>query len=87
VIWDLLEKHIDEEENRDLPALEESLKPYARESDSLASQFEKTKHFVPTRSHPSAGENPPFETVMGLLAAPIDRLADLFRKFPDKREL
>ncbi|KAL7938439.1 hypothetical protein V8C35DRAFT_276801 [Trichoderma chlorosporum] len=33
--------------------------------------------------HPSAGEHPPFETAMGLLAAPIDHVADLFRKFPD----
>ncbi|KAL6916238.1 hypothetical protein ACHAPO_010697 [Fusarium lateritium] len=87
VIWSLLEKHIDEEENRDLPALEEALKSHAQETESLANQFSRTKQFVPTRSHPSAGENPPFETVMGLMAAPIDKLMDMFRKFPDKREL
>jgi hypothetical protein len=82
-----LEKHIEEEENRDLPALEQALKTQAQESESLATSFERTKQFVPTRSHPSAGENPPFETVMGLMAAPIDKLADMFRKFPNKNEL
>jgi hemerythrin superfamily protein len=87
VIWGMLEKHIDEEENRDLPALEDALKAHAQETESLATQFSKTKQFVPTRSHPSAGENPPFETVMGLMTAPIDKLMDMFRKFPEKRDL
>ncbi|KAF5706862.1 HHE domain-containing protein [Fusarium globosum] len=86
-IWGLLDKHIEDEENRDLPALEKALAAHAEDADSLAASFERTKHFVPTRSHPSAGESPPFETVMGLLAAPIDRLADMFRKFPDKRDV
>ncbi|KAF5646133.1 HHE domain protein [Fusarium sp. NRRL 52700] len=86
-IWNLLDKHIEEEENRDLPALEKALAAHAEDLDSLAASFERTKSFVPTRSHPSAGESPPFETVMGLMAAPIDRLADMFRKFPDKGDL
>ena len=50
----------------------------------MAKSFGRTKMFVPTRSHPSAGEHPPFETVMGLLTAPFDHLSDLFRKFPDE---
>ncbi|KAM0543800.1 hypothetical protein ACHAPJ_012107 [Fusarium lateritium] len=86
-IWGMLEKHIEEEENRDLPALEQALTTHAQETESLATQFARTKQFVPTRSHPSAGEKPPFETVMGLMAAPIDKLADLFRKFPNKSQL
>ncbi|KAM0242117.1 hypothetical protein ACHAP5_007354 [Fusarium lateritium] len=86
-LWGLLEKHIEEEEKRDLPALEQALTAHDKESEYLASSFERTKNFVPTRSHPSAGESPPFETVMGLMAAPIDKLADMFRKFPDKRDL
>ncbi|RBQ73798.1 hypothetical protein FVER14953_10078 [Fusarium verticillioides] len=86
-IWGLLEKHIEEEENRDLPALEQAIKSQDQETESLATQFARTKQFVPTRSHPSAGENPPFESVMGLMAAPIDKLADMFRKFPDKSQL
>ncbi|PYH67181.1 uncharacterized protein BO88DRAFT_344867, partial [Aspergillus vadensis CBS 113365] len=38
--------------------------------------------FVPSRSHPSAPDKPPFETAIGLMTAPIDHLADLFRKWP-----
>ncbi|EFY95298.1 hemerythrin-like domain protein [Metarhizium robertsii] len=86
-IWGSLSDHIKEEEERDLPALESKLKSSEDESKSMAQSFERTKLFVPTRSHPSAGEHPPFETAMGLLAAPIDKVADLFRKFPDKEKL
>ncbi|CAI6067119.1 unnamed protein product [Clonostachys chloroleuca] len=67
-------EHIKEEESRDMPAFEES----------LANAEEESQAFVPSRSHPSAGENPPFETVMGLLIAAFDHVADIFRKFPDK---
>jgi len=83
-IWSSLTHHIKEEEERDLPALEEALKAAGESSESMATSFGRTKAFVPSRSHPSAGEHPPFETVMGLLTAPIDHLADLFRKFPNK---
>ena len=80
-----LSSHIREEENDDLPALEMALKQrHAGVSESLAKSFSRTRAFVPSRSHPSAGEHPPFETVMGLLSAPIDHIADVFRKFPDK---
>jgi hypothetical protein len=72
------------EEGRDLPALEAALQNQSGESESMAKSFGRTKAFVPSRSHPSAGEHPPFETVMGLLTAPIDHIADIFRKFPDQ---
>lgn len=81
-LWCKLKDHITDEETHDLPALEEKLSPDA--SQSMAKSFGRTKHFVPSRSHPRAGEHPPFETVMGLLTAPIDTLADMFRKFPDQ---
>ncbi|KAG6323090.1 hypothetical protein E4U44_002899 [Claviceps purpurea] len=84
-IWTPLSAHIKQEEERDLPALEKRLESSAGESESMAKSFGRTKMFVPTRSHPSAGEKPPFETVMGLLTAPFDHLADLFRKFPDEK--
>ncbi|KHN96820.1 HHE domain containing protein [Metarhizium album ARSEF 1941] len=84
MIWERLTKHIKEEEHEHLPALEKALESAGGESQAMARSFERTKLFVPTRSHPSAGEHPPFETAMGLLAAPIDRVADLFRKFPDQ---
>lgn len=77
-----LSEHIKEEEEQDLPALDQELS--AEDSEGLARSFSRTKAFVPSRSHPSAPSKPPFETAVGLLAAPIDHLADLFRKFPDE---
>jgi len=61
-----------------------SLSSTVVDSQTLARRFALTKKFVPTRSHPSAGEHPLFESAMGLLAAPIDHLMDLMRKFPDQ---
>ncbi len=81
-LWAILAEHIKEEEERDLVALEQALDRPT--SESMAKSFGRTKAFVPTRSHPSAGEKPPFETVMGLLTAPIDHIADVFRKFPNE---
>ena len=77
-----LSQHIKEEENDDLPALEDAIS--VSESQSLAKSFGRTKAFVPSRSHPSAPSKPPFETIAGLLTAPMDHLGDLFRKFPDE---
>jgi len=77
-----LSQHIKEEEQDDLPALEKALTD--DESESVAKSFSRTKMFVPTRSHPNAPDKPPFETVVGLMAAPIDRLKDMFSKFPKK---
>jgi len=79
-IWTDLSKHIKEEEEHDLVQLEKALTP--EESVELAKSFQRTKKFVPTRSHPSAPNQPPFETVVGLLTAPIDKLRDLFARFP-----
>jgi len=78
-----LSKHIKEEEDDDLPALENAIaQSQTKDSEDLAKSFSRTKMFVPSRSHPSAPDKPPFETVAGLLAAPIDRLGDIFRRFP-----
>jgi len=59
-IWSLLEHHIEDEESKDLPALEKALSSSEDRglSESLAKNFGRTKAFVPSRSHPSAGENP-----------------------------
>lgn len=76
-----LSQHIKEEETTDLPKLEAALSQ--EDSQSYAKSFGRTKMFVPSRSHPSAPDKPPYETVVGLLTAPIDHLADLFRKWPD----
>lgn len=56
----------------------------ADDSSRMAKSFGRAKAFVPSRSHPSAPNKPPFEIAVGLLAAPIDHLVDLFRKFPDE---
>ncbi|GLB37091.1 putative HHE domain-containing protein [Lyophyllum shimeji] len=77
---DILHKHNDHEEREDLPLLEPTL---GRESSSeAAAKFKRTKQFAPTRVHPAAPNKPPFETVAGLMAAPIDKLKDMFAKFP-----
>lgn len=83
-IWGPLKKHMKEEDNDQMPILESRLDSAEEESATMAKSFERTKMFVPTRSHPAAGEHPPFETVMGLLTAPIDHITDLFRKFPNE---
>ncbi|RYP27558.1 hypothetical protein DL767_007628 [Monosporascus sp. MG133] len=80
-LWQTLSQHIKEEEQEDLVKLEEALS--TSQSKELSRAFEKTKSFTPTRSHPSSPDKPPFETVVGLMTAPIDKLRDLFRKFPD----
>lgn len=77
-----LAQHIKEEETHDLVRLEEALS--ARESEDLSRSFGRTKMFVPSRSHPNAPNKPPFETAIGLMTAPIDHVADTFRKWPDK---
>jgi len=77
-----LNQHIIEEENDDLPALESAIE--TADSDSLAKSFGRTKAFVPSRSHPLAPNKPPFETVVGLMTAPLDHLGDMLRKFPDE---
>lgn len=75
-----LSEHIKEEEADDLPKLEDAIS--AEDSEVLSKSFGRTKIFIPSRSHPSAPDKPPFETAVGLMAAPIDHLADLFRTWP-----
>lgn len=75
-----LSTHIQEEEQQDLPKLEDAIS--REESEKLSVSFGRTKIFVPSRSHPSAPDKPPFETAVGLLTAPIDHVADLFRTWP-----
>ncbi|KAK5631665.1 hypothetical protein RRF57_007379 [Xylaria bambusicola] len=84
-LWSQLSEHIKEEEHHgcsDLVALEKALDQ--AHSEKLVKSFNRTKMFAPTRSHPHAPNKPPFETVAGLIAAPIDRLRDIFRSFPEE---
>ncbi|KAH8115031.1 HHE domain-containing protein [Phellopilus nigrolimitatus] len=75
-----LHEHNDSEEIKDLPLLEPAIGADA--SKTAATSFSRTKKFVPTRTHPSAPNRPPLETLAGFLAAPIDKLQDAFSKFP-----
>lgn len=38
------------------------------------------------RAHPGAPDKPPFETLAGLMAAPVDKLKDMFAQFPSQEE-
>lgn len=55
-LYALLEEHIAEEERDDLPKFEQALSKKKDVSENLAANFQRTKAFIPTRSHPSAGE-------------------------------
>ncbi|KAI0090652.1 hypothetical protein BDY19DRAFT_887395 [Irpex rosettiformis] len=79
-----LHHHNDDEEIDDLPDLEAVIGQDATKKAAL--NFKKTKKFVPTRTHPSAPNQPPLETFVGFLAAPIDKLKDAFASFPTEDE-
>ncbi|KAF8070169.1 hypothetical protein FPV67DRAFT_1412816 [Lyophyllum atratum] len=79
-VMDVLHRHNDHEEQEDLPLLEPKLGKQG--SIEAAQKFKRTKQFAPTRAHPSAPNKPPFETLVGLMAAPLDKLKDAFAKFP-----
>lgn len=89
-----LSKHIQAEEEVELPILEKALsehdKPMSgdvRETTKLAKSFRRTQLFIPSRAHPWMPNKPPFESVVGLLFTPFDTLGDMFRKFPDDADL
>lgn len=75
-----LETHAHREESEDLVFLEKELSD--DESQELTRSIESLRVFLPSRSHPLAPNKPPFETAAGLLMAPMDLVADLFRKWP-----
>ena len=75
-------RHIDEEEDEDLPSLEAVIEP--DDSQSMAKMFEQTKVLMPTRAHPNAPSEPFFQSVISLMEAPIDRISDIMRRFPEE---
>ena len=79
-----LETHAHREESEDLVLLEKELTD--SESQELTRSIESLRTFLPSRSHPLAPNKPPFETAAGLLMAPVDLVADLFRKWPRSGE-
>jgi len=73
-VMDELRPHLRDEEETDIPELESKLS--REESAALAKEFSKTKKLAPTRSHPYATSfEPPFETALALITAPIDKVA------------
>ncbi|KAL1714126.1 hypothetical protein EV715DRAFT_210176 [Schizophyllum commune] len=79
-----LHKHIETEERDEMPKLEALL--MEEDSKSAAGSFARTKMIAPTRPHPSAPDKPPFETIVGLMSAPIDKVMDMFAKFPSEED-
>jgi len=86
MMMELLEHiQMEEEPGGDLDQLRQGIP--MPELVQAGSSFERTKMLVPTRAHPGAPDKPPFETVVGLLTAPLDKLKDLFREFPEEYEV
>ncbi|KIO31869.1 hypothetical protein M407DRAFT_241622 [Tulasnella calospora MUT 4182] len=78
---DDLREHMKSEEENDLVKFEAAIP--REESEKLARSFQRTKHFVPTRSHPGAPDKGGLpQTAAGLAALPFDKLRDLFASFP-----
>ncbi|TQB70183.1 hypothetical protein MPDQ_000786 [Monascus purpureus] len=84
-LMDDFTRHTDEVETNELPKLNAVV---SREENAMLSvQFDRTKMFGPSRAHPGAPSKPPFENVSALLTAPVDRLVDLFRKWPEDTDV
>ncbi|KAA1477197.1 hypothetical protein DENSPDRAFT_844389 [Dentipellis sp. KUC8613] len=84
-MMEALHHHNDDEEINDLPLLEPAIGEEGSKEAALS--FKKTKKLVPTRAHPSIPNKPPFETLLGLLEAPIDKIKDAFAAFPSEEEM
>ena len=82
---DLL-SHISSEESDDLVFISDKL---SEEQLSKAGKaFSLKKKIVPTRPHPGIPDKPwALEAALGILTAPFDKFADLFRSFPDGDEV
>ncbi|KAK8132349.1 hypothetical protein PG999_000522 [Apiospora kogelbergensis] len=79
-LWKELKTHMQEEETHDLVKLEAAISE--SKSRTIAENFEYWKDASPTRSHPWVPSTPPWETVVGSLVAPWDRMMDKWRKWP-----
>lgn len=84
-LLDNLHHHIEHEKDEDMPRLEKLLS--REESEALARSFQRTKNIVPTRSHPAAPTEFYAESLVGLLAMPIDKLQDWLRDYPDEEDI
>lgn len=74
---EVLETHIEEEENDILPKFEKATDE--KTLMALGDAFDTVKHTVPTRPHPWAPDKPLMESLVGLATAPVDMLRDAAR--------
>lgn len=82
----LLFKHIENEETEQLPLLKKCLSP--EEMIKYGNQYSRRKMIVPTKPHTAVPEDPPtLNSILGLLASPIDKFRDLFTSFPDQSKM
>lgn len=78
-----LREHIKNEEEKDLVFLSDKVSIDGLSKASKA--FALKKKIAPTRPHPSIPQKPwALEAALGIMTAPFDKFADLFRDFPDK---
>ena len=80
----LLTKAIGEEASAEAAASFKRTKKFAPTRFVLSFLLELRcfSHQTCISTHPGAPDKPPFETFAGLMAAPIDKLKDVFAKFP-----
>ncbi|KZS92036.1 hypothetical protein SISNIDRAFT_550774 [Sistotremastrum niveocremeum HHB9708] len=77
----LLRAHNEEDETKNLPALEDNLTD--EESLNAAKSFQRKRHFVPTRAHSNShSQGGRFESITAFLEAPWDKLKDQWVPFP-----
>lgn len=79
----LVQAYIQSEEKAVLVPIERTLP--LEESEKKARSFERKRHFLPTRIHPSRGYHWLFTDIEATFESPINRMGDLGRKFPEKR--
>lgn len=77
--------HLKKEEDEDLTHVRKSVSKKVLED--AGKDFQRTKHFAPTRPHPENSMKPIFETPYSLIVAPIDKLRDMFQTFPDHEDV
>jgi len=79
-----LSHHMKEEENDILNNLEAAIG--ADKIRELGEQLDGARTTAPTHPHPSAPDKPPGLTIVGMMAAPIDKMKDMTKSFANSSE-
>jgi hypothetical protein len=82
ILWADFVDHARKEEDLQLSKLDSVLGK--DENSRLAKAFERTKMFTGTRPHPGSPNTLPWATAAAFMAAPIDKIRDLYRSFPEE---